>query len=640
MKRFMSAILVMVFLLAASAAVPACAEGSETIEIWDGRDKLTLSVQEYGYTRDDHTEYTVTVGGYNVLLAGKSGNLSDIMPFKVAIAWDTETYLTADSFAVTMDQVTNATFRKESGAPIDEPKYILIAPKGTDIQDGWYYVIDEGQFRPVKDMLAERTVVPEAIGDIVYFGRYPQTAKGMDQTPIEWIVLRVRGGKALVISRYGLDVKRYNTEEAAVTWETCSLRAWLNSDFLNAAFTPEEQAAISVTCVDNSAAQGYGEWKTKGGKDTQDRVFLLSCAEANRYFGVITRDKNTKASIQPTAYAIRQGAYTRKDIKTENGSAGWWWLRSPGNSQRDAAVVYLAGTLSYDSVSRGIGCVRPAMWINLESEIYRSENAQDGAEPQGEAVPETGVEDSGDQPETEPQGEGVPEAGTEDSGNRPETEPQAKPVGAGVLAGDIVTFGRFPQTAGGTDQTPIEWIVLSVQDGKALMISRCGLDSVPYNTEKMDVTWEICTMRAWLNSDFLNAAFSPEEQEAISVTEVDNSAAQGLYKMSGGNNTRDQIFLLSYAEASQYFEVSRSGSIKARVEVTAYAVSKGAWASDNARTENDAPAGMWWLRSPGFHQGAALYVRSDGMESSTNVEYELNCVRPALWIDLNSEIFK
>ena len=63
------------------------------------------------------------------------------------------------------------------------------------------------------------------VGQSVTLGHYPQTAAGDDRTPIEWTVLDVRGGKALVISRYGLDAKPYHTEYTDVTWETCTLRA-------------------------------------------------------------------------------------------------------------------------------------------------------------------------------------------------------------------------------------------------------------------------------------------------------------------------------------------------------------------------------------------------------------------------------
>ena len=224
---------------------------------------------------------------------------------------------------------------------------------------------------------AEGTASVKA-GDIVTFGRYPQTAEGTDQTPIEWIVLEVKDGRALVISRNGLDTVLYNPEETDVTWEACSLRTWLNNDFLNAAFTPEEQEAIPVTEVDNSVAQGYSEWHKDGGNNTQDRIFLLSYAEANRYFAVTWEDKdNIKARVEPTEYAISMGALANKRYRTENdAAAGWWWLRSPGDYYLNAACVYVVGSLNYDNVSNRTGCVRPALWIDLNSEIFRSENPQ------------------------------------------------------------------------------------------------------------------------------------------------------------------------------------------------------------------------------------------------------------------------
>ena len=218
-------------------------------------------------------------------------------------------------------------------------------------------------------------------GKHVIFGRYPQTKAGTDETPIEWIVLEVKGGKALLISMCGLDTVPYNTEEKDVTWEACSLRNWLNSNFLNTAFTPEEQAAIPVTEVDNSAAQGYSNWKTDGGNNTRDRVFLLSCAEANRYFDVTIEDfQNIKARVEPTAYAFSKGALVSKDsdAKTESGAAaGYWWLRSPGFRQDSAACVCHVSLLVDVGVDSETRCVRPALWIDLNSEILKSDNLQD-----------------------------------------------------------------------------------------------------------------------------------------------------------------------------------------------------------------------------------------------------------------------
>ena len=211
-----------------------------------------------------------------------------------------------------------------------------------------------------------------SVGRYVKFGTYPQMASGKDSTPIEWLVLARDGQKALLISRYGLDAQPYNKSYTGVTWETCGLRTWLNGTFLNNAFTAQEQTGIILTHVDNGASQGYSEWSTNGGKDTEDRIFLLSYGEANRYLGVTHGDnKNMESRAAPTAYAVQAGAMTNNSIKTAEGTAaGWWWLRSPGRAQHSAAGVYVDGSLTSISVNHDSGCVRPALWLDLESGIY------------------------------------------------------------------------------------------------------------------------------------------------------------------------------------------------------------------------------------------------------------------------------
>ena len=208
---------------------------------------------------------------------------------------------------------------------------------------------------------AEEINAEYAVGKFVTFGHYPVTESGMDNTPIEWLVLDVQGDKALLLSRYGLDAKPYNTEWKDITWEKCTLRTWLNGEFLNKAFSAGEQKAILTTNVENGKSQGYGKWSTSGGNDTQDKVFLLSYAEANKYLGVTYDDsKNTKSLVAPTAYAVKNGAW----------AAGWWWLRSPGDALYYAADVSPDGSLSNGSVNSGDDVVRPAFWIDLKSEIF------------------------------------------------------------------------------------------------------------------------------------------------------------------------------------------------------------------------------------------------------------------------------
>ena len=166
------------------------------------------------------------------------------------------------------------------------------------------------------------------VGGYVTFGRYPQTAKGTDNTPIEWQVLEVKGNQALLLSRYGLDVKQYHTTFTTISWEKCTLRTWLNNAFLNKAFSENEQQEILTTNVDNSMSQGYSGWhSTNGGKDTQntqDKVFLLSYKEANKYLGVSAISRSVTMRVIPTAYAINKGAF----VSIIEGGPGWWWLRS------------------------------------------------------------------------------------------------------------------------------------------------------------------------------------------------------------------------------------------------------------------------------------------------------------------------
>lgn len=212
------------------------------------------------------------------------------------------------------------------------------------------------------------------IGAHVAFGTYPQSSECRDKTPIEWIVLDVQGNKSMLISRYGLDVVSYHHAGSdSITWEKCTLRAWLNENFISEAFTSAERKVILQTSIDNSKSQGVGIWKIDGGNNTQDKVFLLSYAEANKYFEVASDFKeNEEARTAPTPYAIKQGAFLDKELTTTNGeAAGTWWLRSPGGVRGFVSRVYCNGALSQTSSDQMNVCVRPAMWINLDSDILK-----------------------------------------------------------------------------------------------------------------------------------------------------------------------------------------------------------------------------------------------------------------------------
>ena len=207
------------------------------------------------------------------------------------------------------------------------------------------------------------TVKNASVGDTITFGAYEQdnnTSNGKEA--IEWTVLDKDGMSLLLISKQALDCQQYNTSYTDVTWESCSLRKWMNGTFLNKAFNAEEQAQIQNTTV---SADKNPEYNTNPGNATTDKVFLLSINEVEKYFN---SDEARKCA--PTAYAKAQGAYTSDIYKTASGAATcWWWLRSPGYTQSYAATVLIVGSVNCNghNVIYANDAVRPALWINLDS---------------------------------------------------------------------------------------------------------------------------------------------------------------------------------------------------------------------------------------------------------------------------------
>lgn len=198
------------------------------------------------------------------------------------------------------------------------------------------------------------------VGDstTVTFGAYEQdnnTANGKEK--IEWLVLDVQDDKVLLVSKCALDCKPYNTKYSSVTWETCTLRTWLNEDFFNAAFSTEEQGSIPTVRV---SADWNPFCSTDPGNATQDKVFLLSTKEEEQYFTALEAAKQCK----PTVYAKRRGA----DVDNSNGNCAWW-LRSPGNARTDASIVYYDGSVDKYciAVAYDAGAIRPAIWVSIGS---------------------------------------------------------------------------------------------------------------------------------------------------------------------------------------------------------------------------------------------------------------------------------
>ena len=182
------------------------------------------------------------------------------------------------------------------------------------------------------------------------------------------------------------------------------------------------------------------------------------------------------------------------------------------------------------------------------------------------------------------------------------------------VVGNHVTFGQY---SGMSKKQPLDWIVLDVQDNRALLISQYGIISKQYySAYYQNTTWGTSDIRLWLNQDFYNEAFSSSEKKRILLTNVDNSKSQGFKynNTNGGANTKDYVFLLSYSEYENYFS-DRESAI-------CHPLNK----------KNSVCA--WWLRSPGVYQHSAMFVRTDGSAYSKEAGTKGNYIRPACWISL------
>ncbi len=178
------------------------------------------------------------------------------------------------------------------------------------------------------------------VGDYIKFGSYPQTSNG-DIQPIEWLVLSKENNKMLVISRYGLDAKRF--DGSSNKWVNSEIRKWLNGEFYNKVFTDQEKKCINLSNLSDVG--------------TSDNVFLLSKEEAEKYFA-----NKDERKCKASEYAVKNGAY----VNSRDGYSVWW-LRShsPRNGNRvyDVCIFVIVDYYNYvDDVS---SLVRPALSINL-----------------------------------------------------------------------------------------------------------------------------------------------------------------------------------------------------------------------------------------------------------------------------------
>lgn len=193
-------------------------------------------------------------------------------------------------------------------------------------------------------------------------------------------------------------------------------------------------------------------------------------------------------------------------------------------------------------------------------------------------------------------------------------------------AGSHLYFGEY-ETDGNTSngKERISWKVLDAQDDKLLLISDKILSVRCYDPSSKDMTWEESELRKWLNTDFMDSAFSNVEQQRI--IPVVNTNPDNDDGRIGGYDTVDSIFILNVKEAENYF----SSNTNRKAELSGAAKNKNnGWDVDG-----------WWLRTPGFVEYFAAVVGNDGIidkDGCDNNESSRYGVRPVLWISISGDV--
>jgi hypothetical protein len=214
-------------------------------------------------------------------------------------------------------------------------------------------------------------------GDLLEFGRYlvPTPCKPYPYPvkiyrAMEWYVLAREGSRMLLLSKNCIDWDFLDGTGYPQTWEHCYMRKKILPEFMEQLFTEEEKKLIAPTRLHTGDNHMY---KTRGGNDTTDQLFLLSTEEFKRYL------PNMEASAG--LYFLEEELFPREGEENTYElcmEKYVWWLRSPGGEQTCNAVVWPDGTLDQEGLENGcdeVG-IRPAVWIDLSAALKEADGEE------------------------------------------------------------------------------------------------------------------------------------------------------------------------------------------------------------------------------------------------------------------------
>lgn len=252
---------------------------------------------------------------------------------------------------------------KECNEALAEIKYqsALDAYDNSKYEEALALFKELGDYKDSESYMSSSGLKCAKIGDTVIFGKYEQDNVANGYENIEWIVLDSKDGKLLLLSKHILDWMQYSEQSASsshwkyTTWEYSDVRKWLNDEFLNAAFSPEEQEHILLSKIEpDEELDLYYLDMGRIGNETNDYLFLLGLTEYSLY-----------CTTKETLEAVRtEYAYNKAQATAE--LPGWttndkWWLRF---RTTDRVGVITGSYLEYDGASTYAG-VRPAIWITI-----------------------------------------------------------------------------------------------------------------------------------------------------------------------------------------------------------------------------------------------------------------------------------
>lgn len=196
----------------------------------------------------------------------------------------------------------------------------------------------EGLFRQISDYRQSAAYIEKCETLLAYMLGCTVTFGSFEGKPIRWRIVDQRGKMRLLLAE-DIVTRRYyhRTTLEDATWSDCSLRKWLNKDFLEAAFTPAERMKIVPNKLRNLRNRKF---YTQGGPDTMDRVHIPGVEEIERYM----------------------------PEQADRAGCDWWWLRCPGSNLFSTVAVYDDGTIYENGIHIDYegGGVRPAVWVLLK----------------------------------------------------------------------------------------------------------------------------------------------------------------------------------------------------------------------------------------------------------------------------------